>query len=258
MENKTTNNEIMDNEYPNLTPQEILSAHARYGKLDEDEYLVKEGDDIIVKKKGKTEDEFIVKEGPETEDERCLLDLISSKKNDNREDISSLLDVRDIKEDYEEDYKEARFISANDVASIDLAGGFDSFMSTNINEYEKIRITTEFGMQADLVDKINCNLTFIKLFNLFLVSNINAKIKNIELSLDAAGIEDMYVILTDYPCYKIKIKELLKYGILTFVSANDCGIDGQLTMPILQYRGIVANINEEEIEYVLEELGTEI
>lgn len=238
MENKTMNNEMILDGVENIdnstfnTPQEATPT-----------------EDI-------RNDEFIVKEGADTEDERCLLDLISSKKNDNnREDISSLLGVRDNKE---EDYKEERFISTNDVASIDLAGGFDSFMPTHIDEYEKIRITTEFGMQADLVDKINCNLTFIKLFNLFLVSNINAEIKNIELSLDAAGIEDMYVVLTDYPGYKIKIKELLKYGILTFVSANDCDIDGQLTMPILQYRGIVATINEEEIEYVLEELGTEI
>lgn len=238
MENKTMNNEMILDGVENIdnstfnTPQEATPT-----------------EDIC-------NDEFIVKEGADTEDERCLLDLISSKKNDNnREDISSLLGVRDNKE---EDYKEERFISTNDVASIDLAGGFDSFMPTHIDEYEKIRITTEFGMQADLVDKINCNLTFIKLFNLFLVSNINAEIKNIELSLDAAGIEDMYVVLTDYPGYKIKIKELLKYGILTFVSANDCDIDGQLTMPILQYRGIVATINEEEIEYVLEELGTEI
>lgn len=238
MENKTMNNEMILDGVENIdnstfnTPQEATPT-----------------EDI-------RNDEFIVKEGADTEDERCLLDLISSKKNDNnREDISSLLGVRDNKE---EDYKEERFISTNDVASIDLAGGFDSFMPTHIDEYEKIRITTEFGMQADLVDKINCNLTFIKLFNLFLVSNINAEIKNIELSLDAAGIEDMYVVLTDYPGYKIKIKELLKYGILTFVSANDCDIDGQLTMPILQYRGIVATINEEEIEYILEELGTEI
>lgn len=238
MENKTMNNEMILDGVENIdnstfnTPQEATPT-----------------EDI-------RNDEFIVKEGADTEDERCLLDLINSKKNDNnREDISSLLGVRDNKE---EDYKEERFISTNDVASIDLAGGFDSFMPTHIDEYEKIRITTEFGMQADLVDKINCNLTFIKLFNLFLVSNINAEIKNIELSLDAAGIEDMYVVLTDYPGYKIKIKELLKYGILTFVSANDCDIDGQLTMPILQYRGIVATINEEEIEYVLEELGTEI